>query len=343
MPQADQSVANASFPTVRADINSNLLALFSGSSGTTAPTTTIAYMDWLDTSGVNPIWKKRNAANNAWVTVATIIGNTISFEGTLPSQSGQSGKFLTTNGTVASWGVPPSSTKEIFNSSGTWNKPSVGTVAMVMLWGGGGSGARYDSSAVSCGGGGGGACAVATFQLSDLPSTVTVTIGAGGAAIAAPTEIDGNPGGTSSFGSLLSAYGGGPGTVAAGANGVGGGGGGVRSVGLSGTGGSGYSGATAGGQGGSSVASPAVAEYGGAGGGAYLTAGADALYGGGGGGGAYLGDSSRAGGNSVVGGDGAASQTGTPGSTPGGGGGGTVLTGTNSGAGGAGRCIVYVW
>ena len=103
MAQADQSVQNATFPTVRADINSNLAALFTDSSGNTAPSVTVAFQDWIDTSGTNPLWKKRNAANNAWITLGTISSNAIAFEGTLPSQSGNSGKYLSTDGTVASW------------------------------------------------------------------------------------------------------------------------------------------------------------------------------------------------------------------------------------------------
>jgi hypothetical protein len=103
MAQADQSVQNATFPTVRADINDNLAALFSDNSGATAPTVTVAYQDWIDTSGANPLWKKRNAANNAWITIGTIDGNEIDFEGTLPDQSGNSGKYLSTDGTDAIW------------------------------------------------------------------------------------------------------------------------------------------------------------------------------------------------------------------------------------------------
>jgi hypothetical protein len=92
MAQADQTVQNATFPTVRADINNNLAALFTDSSGSTAPTVTVAFQDWIDTSGANPLWKKRNAANNAWITIGTISASTIAFEGasTLPSQSGNS-------------------------------------------------------------------------------------------------------------------------------------------------------------------------------------------------------------------------------------------------------------
>ena len=103
MAQADQSVQNATFPTVRADVNDNLAALFSDSSGNTAPSVTVAFQDWIDTSGANPLWKKRNAANSAWITLGTISASTIAFEGTLPSQSGNANKYLRTDGTIASW------------------------------------------------------------------------------------------------------------------------------------------------------------------------------------------------------------------------------------------------
>jgi hypothetical protein len=84
MAQADQTVQNATFPTVRADINNNLAALFSDSSGNGAPTVTVAFQDWIDTSGADAVWKKRNAANNAWLTVATFLGSGLSLGGFPP-------------------------------------------------------------------------------------------------------------------------------------------------------------------------------------------------------------------------------------------------------------------
>jgi hypothetical protein len=79
MAQADQVVQNDNFPTVRADINNNLAALFSNSSGGTSPSVTVAYQDWIDTGGADPIWKKRNAANNAWITIGVLTST--GFEG----------------------------------------------------------------------------------------------------------------------------------------------------------------------------------------------------------------------------------------------------------------------
>lgn len=348
MAQADQTVQNATFPTVRADINNNLAALFTDSSGGSAPSVTVAFQDWIDTSGANPLWKKRNAANNAWITLGTISASTIAFEGTLPSQTGNAGEYLTTDGTVASWGaIPPGSSKEVFTSSGTWVKPTAGTIALVTLWGGGGGGARY--SGQKAGGGGGGACVQRLFQLSDLPGSAAVTIGAGGVAIASSSDAVGNGGGTSSFGSLMSAYGGGAGSFPVGSpgafNSYGGGGGGSLGAGGTSTtgsaaGGSGHSSTLSGG-GFSSFSGPSKGDYGGAGGGGDGS-GATAFWGGGGGGGAND-ATQRAGGDSLNGGDGATSNTGTAGSVPGGGGGGSQTAAVASGAGGAGLCIVYIW
>jgi phage-related tail fiber protein len=68
MAQSDQVVQNATFPSVRADINDNLAALYSQSSGNTAPTVTVAFQPWVDTSSNPPVKKIRNGSNTAWLT-----------------------------------------------------------------------------------------------------------------------------------------------------------------------------------------------------------------------------------------------------------------------------------
>jgi phage-related tail fiber protein len=68
MAQSDQTVQNATFPSVRADINDNLAALYSQSSGNTAPTVTVAFQPWIDTSSNPPVKKIRNGSNSAWLT-----------------------------------------------------------------------------------------------------------------------------------------------------------------------------------------------------------------------------------------------------------------------------------
>jgi hypothetical protein len=332
MAQADQSVQNATFPTVRADINNNLAALFSANSGNTAPSVTVAFQDWIDTSGTDPLWKKRNAANNAWITVATITGSTIAFEGTLPSQSGNAGEYLTTDGTVATWEpIPATASYEAFTSSGTWTKPAGATVVLVYVWGGGGSGGR--GIALGGGGGGGGCCTQRLYRADELASSVTVTIGAGGAAISS-SNANGLVGGNSSFGSLTG-FGGGPGGN--GANG--GGGGGSISAGAVSNGGNGHGTSHRG------ANNTGYGDFGGGGGGNATTdttrLGGNAYYGGAGGGG--IGTSSGLGGGvSLLGGNGATSNDASTGGFPGGGGGG-ARTSATSGAGGAGYCLVYVW
>ena len=70
MSQADQNISNDTGSNVRADINSNLSALFSNNSGAAAPGTTTAFMWWADTA--NDALKIRNAADSAFITVGTL-------------------------------------------------------------------------------------------------------------------------------------------------------------------------------------------------------------------------------------------------------------------------------
>lgn len=215
-------------------------------------------------------------------------------------------------------------------------------VIRVRLWGAGGGG----GSTGNTGGGGGGGYAERDFRVGDLSWPVTVTIAAAPAA--------GSAGGNSTFGSYLTAYGGGRGRNA----GSGGGGGGAGTL-ASGSDSSGTSGASGGGLlGGSGGASGTAGTdaVGGGGGGGYGSpgsggvggagvlggggggggssggagAGGQSIYGGGGGGGS--GSPSGAGGTSKYGGAGGAG--GAAGTAPAGGGGALA-------AGARGECIVY--
>ena len=186
----------------------------------------------------------------------------------------------------------------VFETSGTLTKPAgLDDARMVFVesWGAGGGGAANV-------GGGGGGYNLLTLSGADLPSSVTVTIGAGG--------VVGVAGGNTTFGALLTAYGGG-----GGAAGIGGGGGGgeleAGGVGAAG-------GRIGGGPGGGSVQPGlnAMSVYGGGGGTGTITAGTGgwAVYGGGGGAGG-----SGTGGASVHAGSGGA--PGVAGQAPAGGGG----------------------
>lgn len=65
----DYIISNATFPSVRSDINQVLQAIVSNNSNATAPSTTYAYQWWYDTN--NNILKFRNASNNAWLDFAS--------------------------------------------------------------------------------------------------------------------------------------------------------------------------------------------------------------------------------------------------------------------------------
>ncbi|MDM1657141.1 hypothetical protein HX084_15525 [Escherichia coli] len=102
---------------------------------------------------------------------------------------------------------------QIIKTSGTYTKTPGAMFADVIAIGGGGGGGWATSTAnynAAGGGGGGGGMARGLFNLSAI-STVLVTIGAGGNGGIASTITHGAQGGTTTFGSYLSAGGGQPG------------------------------------------------------------------------------------------------------------------------------------
>lgn len=236
--------------------------------------------------------------------------------------------------------------RQVFDASGTWTKPtgfSANAFAVIEAWGAGGSGGKGSTKGA---GGGGGGYVKKTVALSSLGSTETVTIGAGGAAVTT-ANTDGANGGNTTFGSVVTAYGG-RGAV----SGYGGGGGGPLGAGAAEVPGSplilsnyasGDSYPVYAGSGGYSTYSAGDAvDHGGGGGGYVISTNGGKSVNGGGGGGGY---SSGTGGTSInggAGGAGANGSSGSNGSQPGGGGGGTN-TGTSSGAGADGRVIVTVY
>lgn len=69
MPQISSwTIANSGGSTYRAAVNTALAAIQSSSSGTAAPSPTVAGMLWYDTT--NSILKRRNTANTAWIDVS---------------------------------------------------------------------------------------------------------------------------------------------------------------------------------------------------------------------------------------------------------------------------------
>ena len=272
-----ERLKNVDFPTARDQINKNLHALQTANSGSTAPAVTEAHMFWLKTVTNGPdILNIRNANNSAWVEVGAIphagtgseafipkgiipltnggtgaTSKAAAQTALFPDQSGESGKALTTNGSVLSWGDLIASSHTRFDATGsrqTGTKPDSGTFVIIMAWGGGGGGAGYALNTVP--GGGGGACALFIIPFSLLTaSTYTVTVGAGGTAGGGLNQNgSGGAGGNSSFGSLVTAHGGGGGLYTGPTAGEGGGFGGTGATYLGGSGPGGH--ATFGGGGG---------------------------------------------------------------------------------------------
>lgn len=214
MAQADQTVQDASFPSVRADINDNLEALFSQNSGNSAPFVTVAFMPWIDTSSSPAVWKVRNATNSGWITVGTIDATTFAVGGLvpianggtgqttaaaaltalLPSQTGNSGKVLTTNGTLAAWGAgggAAGASIQTFTGSGTYT-PTAGKTTFLVLATGGGGGGNVGAST----GGGGGGTAIRFYSSAEMGASATVTVGAGGSASSSGGSTSFTPAGT---------------------------------------------------------------------------------------------------------------------------------------------------
>ena len=72
MAQHDYVIANQSGSAFRADLNNALAASVSTNSGSSAPSTTYAYMLWADTT--NGVLKIRNSANNSWIELLQLDG-----------------------------------------------------------------------------------------------------------------------------------------------------------------------------------------------------------------------------------------------------------------------------
>lgn len=149
---------------------------------------------------------------------------------------------LTSNGTTGlAMGANCSAIAATYTGN-TWTAPSGVYTVNALAVGGGGSGGG--SSSTACAGGGGGG-RVLLRPVSVTPgSTYAITIGAGG--VAATASAMGNAGGSTTFGSLLTADGGG----------AGGGGGNPGGAGANGGGGSGATSAANGSGGGAGAGGP---------------------------------------------------------------------------------------
>ena len=82
MATHDYVLANQSGSSFRADLNNALAAIVSQNSNATEPATKFAYQYWVDTSATPALIKQRNAANDAWITLAEVDGQTLAANGT---------------------------------------------------------------------------------------------------------------------------------------------------------------------------------------------------------------------------------------------------------------------
>jgi hypothetical protein len=89
MAQGDMNIANQGFPAFRADLNDQLEALVTNSSGATAPATIFPHQWWLDTSTTPSTLRQRNAANDAWIVVGLFNQSTNTFN--VPVEQGGTG------------------------------------------------------------------------------------------------------------------------------------------------------------------------------------------------------------------------------------------------------------
>jgi len=98
----------------------------------------------------------------------------------------------------------------VFDTNGTYSKPPNLISAEITVVGGGGGGGGVDgqgsTTAAAGGGGGGGSTGISILQDSEISNDTTITIGLGGAG--GSGNVGGSAGGTSLFGSTITANGG---------------------------------------------------------------------------------------------------------------------------------------
>jgi len=113
---------------------------------------------------------------------------------------------------------------QVFTTSGTFVRPGFftdcGTVRVLAVGGGGGGGSGHGNAGISGGGGASGQVGNILLAATDIPASVAVTVGLGGAGGTATSDRpvsphNASPGGASSFGALLTARGGGQGITGA--------------------------------------------------------------------------------------------------------------------------------
>ena len=174
--------------------------------GASAPTVTVAFQPWVDTSSDPPVYKIRNSANTGWITVGVLDTNfevggitqianggtgqttaTAAINALLPSQTGNSGEYLTTDGTNVSWSSAAGLIRipQILTSGTSYTPPTGCTKIYVEAVGGGQGGTNglpgpFGGGSDGVGGTSGGFSA--KFFSVTSTTTFTMAIGAAGTA-----------------------------------------------------------------------------------------------------------------------------------------------------------------
>ena len=161
-------------------------------------------LDYTGTSGFVLSSGTLNALGRMTVTNLVVNGTLSgSTNAILPSQSGNVGKILKTDGSTPSWLSAGNNgnitSMQIFSSTGTWTKPTDVRYIHVQVVGGGGGGSGHGE-----GGGAGGY----SEKVIDVQSVSSVAVTVSGEVNGTYYSGAGDNGGTSSFGSYLSASGG---------------------------------------------------------------------------------------------------------------------------------------
>ena len=168
---------------------------------------TSTYICTTASTGNNP--SSGGTAHANWAFIAKGVADPI------PSQSGNAGKVLKTDGSSLSFDDADAGLQSmnVYSTAGshTWTKPTGIKKIKVFVTGAGGGGMSGPNNDNPGSSGGGGGTAIKIIDVTSI-SSVAVTVGAGGNGVTTSSGVRyGNGGGTSSFGSHCSATGGGAG------------------------------------------------------------------------------------------------------------------------------------
>ena len=146
MAQHDYNIANASFPTVRSDINDVLSAINSSNSGNSRPSSAVAGTIWLDTNGAATAQLLKMYDGAADITLATInfTANTVDFTDssvTLADDSVTLAKLASgTDGNIISYdasgnpvAVATGSDGQVLTSTGAGSQPAFETLPVTAV------------------------------------------------------------------------------------------------------------------------------------------------------------------------------------------------------------------